>query len=65
LLKVSINNIFNNIFLQQLYFCLFLTANDGFEALNVVGKNGYLIIDIIAYKREIPPFDLEIINGNF
>jgi len=37
-------------------------TNDGFEALNVVGKNGYLIIDIIAYKREIPPFDLEIIN---
>jgi len=37
-------------------------TNDGFEAVNVVGKNGYLIIDIIAYKREIPPFDLEIIN---
>ena len=42
-----------------------LVANDGFEAVNVVGKNGYLIIDIIAYKREIPPFDLEIINGLF
>lgn len=37
-------------------------TNDGFEAVNVVGKNGYLIIDIIAYKREITPFDLEIIN---
>ena len=33
------------------------------EAVNVVGKNGYLILDIIAYKREIPPIDLEIING--
>ena len=42
-----------------------IIANDGFEAVNVVGKNGYLIIDIIAYKREIPPFDLEIINGLF
>ena len=41
----------------------FLLATDGFEAVNVVGKNGYLIIDIIAYKREITPFDLEIING--
>jgi hypothetical protein len=40
-------------------------APDGFEAVNVVGKNGYLILDIIAYKRDIPPFDLEIINGNF
>lgn len=37
-------------------------TTDGFEATNVVGKNGYLIIDIIAYKREITPFDLEIIN---
>lgn len=37
-------------------------TTDGFEAVNVVGKNGYLIIDIIAYKREITPFDLEIIN---
>jgi len=34
----------------------------GLEAVNVVGKNGYLILDIIAYKREIPPIDLEIIN---
>ncbi len=42
-----------------------MTANRGFEALCVVGKYRYLIIDIIAYKREIPPFDLEIINGNF
>jgi hypothetical protein len=33
------------------------------EAVNVVGKNGYLILDIIAFKREIPPIDLEIING--
>lgn len=31
--------------------------------MNVVGKNGYLIIDIIAYKRDISPFGLEIING--
>ena len=38
-------------------------AAEGFEAVNVVGKNGYLILDIIAYKRDIPPFDLEIING--
>lgn len=37
-------------------------TTDGFEAVNVVGKNGYLILDIIAYKREITPFDLEIIN---
>lgn len=37
-------------------------TTDGHEAVNVVGKNGYLIIDIIAYKREITPFDLEIIN---
>ena len=39
------------------------SATDGFEAVNVVGKNGYLLIDIIAYKRDIPPFNLEIING--
>lgn len=39
-------------------------TSDGFEAVNVVGKNGYLIIDIIAYKREITPFDLEIINDS-
>jgi hypothetical protein len=32
------------------------------EAINVVGKNGYYILDIIAYKREIQPYDLEIIN---
>ena len=38
-------------------------AADGLEAVNVVGKNGYLLIDIIAYKRDIPPFNLEIING--
>jgi len=37
-------------------------TNDGLEAVNVVGKNGYLILDIIAYKREISPFGLEIIN---
>ena len=37
-------------FLQQLYFCLFLTANDGFEALNVVDKNGYLILLPINVK---------------
>lgn len=35
---------------------------DGLEAVNVVGKNGYLILDIIAYKRDIPAIDLEIIN---
>ena len=45
------------------YFLLTQTAPDGTEAVNVVGKNGYLILDIIAYKRDIPPFDLEIING--
>jgi len=53
------------VFLKKLYFYLFLTANDGFEAINIVGKNGYLIIYIIAYKREILPFDLDILNGNF
>jgi len=47
-----------------MYHCFILKATDGYEAVNVVGKNGYLIIDIIAYKREITPFDLEIINGN-
>jgi len=37
-------------------------TDSGLEAINVVGKNGYLILDIIAYKRDIPPHDLEIIN---
>lgn len=37
-------------------------TKDGLEAINVVGKNGYLIIDIIAHKRDIPPYNLEIIN---
>lgn len=46
---------------EKVQFDVVKTA-DGFEAVNVVGKNGYLILDIIAYKREITPFDLEIIN---
>jgi cold shock CspA family protein len=46
---------------EKVQFDVVQTA-EGFEAVNVVGKNGYLILDIIAYKRDIPPFDLEIIN---
>lgn len=42
---------------------LYIQDKGNLEAINVVGKNGYYIIDIIAYKREIQPYDLEIING--
>lgn len=48
---------------EKVQFDVIKTA-DGFEAVNVVGKNGYLLIDIIAYKRDIPPFNLEIINDD-
>ncbi|CAF0712997.1 unnamed protein product [Brachionus calyciflorus] len=37
-------------------------APNGLEAANIVGKNGYLVLDIIALKRDIPSFDLKIIN---
>lgn len=62
--KSKIPKFFKIIMRWFLTCCLFFKATDGHEAVNVVGKNGYLIIDIIAYKREITPFDLEIINGN-
>jgi hypothetical protein len=32
-------------------------------AKNLVGKNGYLIIDQIAFKRGISPLNTQIING--
>jgi cold shock CspA family protein len=46
---------------EKVQFDVVKTA-DGYEAVNVVGKNGYLIIDIIAHKRDILPYDLQIIN---
>ncbi len=52
-----------NINIKLILIWIFCKAPGGLEAVNVVGKNGYLILDIIAFKREIPPIDLEIING--
>lgn len=37
-------------------------APNGLEAVNIAGKDGYLVLDIIAIKRDIPSFDLKIIN---
>lgn len=33
-------------------------------AKNLVGKNGYLIIDQVSFKRGIPPINCQIINDN-